>query len=260
MIHRYWLAQHGLAGTYIPMPVRPDDVGDLIRALPKLGMAGLNATVPHKHAALDAAEVVDHLAKRIGAANTLVVRDGQVHATNTDAEGFVENIRHAQPDTDFSRGPAVVLGAGGAARAVLVGLLDAGVPEIILTNRSHDRAETLATDLSDGRMKVAEWEMRHDVLADASLLVNTTSLGMTGHAPLDLDLDRLPTNALVNDIVYAPLETDLLAQARTRGNPVVDGLGMLLYQAVAGFEAWFGVRPQVSDELRQMVINDLEGS
>lgn len=260
MIHRHWLKQHGLAGTYIPLPVRPEDAVEIIRALPRLGFAGLNVTVPHKHTALEAADKVDDVAGRIGAANTLVVREGKVHATNTDAEGFIENLRQGAPDVDFSAGKAVVLGAGGAARAVLVGLLDAGVPQIVLLNRTRERAEELAAQAGAGRTIVVDWNNRMEALAGASFLVNTTSLGMVGHAPLDLTLDALPPDALVNDIVYAPLETDLLAAARARGNIVIDGLGMLLHQAVAGFEAWFGTRPSVTDDLRRLVIADLEGS
>ena len=259
LIHGYWLQQYAIAGTYIPLPVRPEDAASVIRALPMLGLAGANVTVPHKREALSSADVADDVARRIGAANTLVVTDGRVHATNTDAEGFIENLKQGVPGLDFGRGPAVIFGAGGAARAVIVGLLDAGVPRITLLNRTRDRAESLAAELGGGSIAVADWVDRNHALADCTLLVNTTSLGMTGHGPLDIVLDNLPADALVNDIVYAPLETELLAQARMRGNPVVDGLGMLLHQAVAGFEVWFGVRPSVTEELRRLVIADLEG-
>lgn len=260
MIHGYWLAKYGVRGTYIPLPVRPEDAADIIRALPASALAGFNVTVPHKQAALASADEADDLARRIGAANTLVVRDGRVHATNTDAEGFIQNLREGHKGIDLARGPAIVLGAGGAARAVLVGLLDAGVPSITLINRTKERADQLADELGGDRSSVVSWDDRAGALAGAALLVNTTSLGMSGHAPLDIPLDRLPADAVVNDIVYAPLETELLATARARGNPVVDGLGMLLHQAVPGFEAWFGMRPEVTEDLRRLVIADLEGA
>lgn len=283
MIHGYWLEKHGIAGSYGLLPVTPEDAVAAIRALPEQGYAGCNCTVPHKHAALGAADVVDGLARRIGAANTIVVRDGVIHATNTDAEGFMQNlvqgangllrekfIADAQgaghagflvsaPELRLDAGPAVVLGAGGAARAVLVALLDAGVPTIRLINRTKARAEELATELGQGKVEVVGWEEREAALAAAALLVNTTSMGMQGQEPLMLRLDDLPTDALVNDIVYAPLETGLLAAARARGNMAVDGLGMLLHQAVPGFEAWFGVRPAVTAELRALIVKDLGG-
>lgn len=283
LIHGYWLKWHGIAGSYIPLPVRPEDAVTAIRALPKLGFAGVNCTVPHKHSALQAADMVDDTARRIGAANTLVVRDGAIQATNTDAEGFMENIRVAAkallrerflrdaqgaahmgflvgaPEFGFDAGPAVVLGAGGAARAVLVALLDAGVSAIRLANRTRARADDLAAELGQGRVAVVDWKEREAALAGANLLVNTTSMGMHGQEPLALRLDDLPELALVNDIVYVPLETDLLAAARRRGNLAVDGLGMLLYQAVPGFEAWFGVRPEVTADLRDIIVRDLGG-
>ncbi len=283
MIHGYWLKQHGIAGEYGLLPVKPEDAVAAIRALPSRGYAGCNCTVPHKHAALEAADTVDALARRIGAANTIVVRGGAIHATNTDAEGFLQNlvqganarlrekfVEDAQgaghagflisaPTLRFEAGPAVVLGAGGAARAVLVALLDAGVPRIRLANRTKARADELAAELGQGRIDVVGWDEREAALAGAALLVNTTSMGMQGQEPLALRLDELPPEALVNDIVYVPLETGLLASARARGNLAVDGLGMLLYQAVPGFEAWFGVRPEVTPALRDLIVRDLGG-
>jgi shikimate dehydrogenase len=260
LIHGHWLKQHGISGYYVPLPVRPEEAGEAIRALPKLGFAGANCTVPHKHAALEAADTVDDLARRIGAANTLIVREDAIHATNTDAEGFLKNLQAgAGRKLDLSR-PAVVLGAGGAARAVLVALLDAGVPEIRLANRTAARAERLAGELGIGKVTPVTWDERNACLSGASLLVNTTSMGMTGQPPLDIALDDLPADAVVNDIVYAPLETGLLAAARARGNIAVDGLGMLLHQAVPGFEAWFGVRPEVTTALRDLIVRDLEAS
>ncbi|MEN3975349.1 shikimate dehydrogenase [Emcibacter sp. SYSU 3D8] len=283
LIHGYWLELYGIAGSYGLLPVRPEEAVAAIRALPGQGYAGCNCTVPHKHAALEAADVVDDLARRIGAANTLVVRDGAIHATNTDAEGFLANLTagansalraqftedsrgagHAgflvqAPELRLEAGPAVVLGAGGAARAVLVALLDAGVPQIRLANRTRGRAEELAGVLGQGKVEVVAWDEREAALAGAALLVNTTSMGMQGQQPLELRLDDLPPDALVNDIVYVPLETDLLAAARARGNLVVDGLGMLLHQAAPGFEAWFGVRPEVTPALRNLIVSDLGG-
>ncbi len=283
LIHGYWLRRHRIDGSYEKLPVRPEDAVAAIRALPSRGYAGCNCTVPHKIAALEAADEVDGLARRIGAANTIVVRGGVIQATNTDAEGFLQNLvqgansllrekfvadtrgaGHAgflvsAPELRLDAGPAVVLGAGGAARAVLVALLDAGVPAIRLANRTRARAEELAAELGQGRVEVVGWDEREAALAGAALLVNTTSMGMQGQEPLLLRLDDLPAEALVNDIVYVPLETDLLAAARARGNLAVDGLGMLLHQAVPGFEAWFGVRPEVTPELRAIIVNDLGG-
>jgi len=283
MIHGYWLKKHGIDGSYGLLPVRPENAVAAIRALPDQGYAGCNCTVPHKHAALLAADVVDDLARRIGAANTIVVRGGVIHATNTDAEGFLQNLvqganallrekfiastqgaGHAgflvsAPEFRFDAGPAVVLGAGGAARAVLVALLDVGVPHIRLANRTRTRANELAAELGHGKVEIVGWDERETALAGAALLVNTTSMGMQGQEPLVLRLDDLPETALVNDIVYVPLETDLLAAARARGNLAVDGLGMLLHQAVPGFEAWFGVRPAVTPELRNIIVRDLGG-
>jgi shikimate dehydrogenase len=253
LIHGYWLARHGIAGAYVPLPVQPGRVAVAVRGLPALGFAGANVTVPHKEAALAAADTADPLARRIGAANLLVVReDGGVAASNTDAYGFLANLRERCPAWRAAAGPAVVLGAGGSARAVVVSLLDAGVPEVRLLNRTRARAEELA-DTHDRRLVVQDWTAAPRALADAALLVNTTTLGMAGQAPLELDLAALPLAAAVADLVYVPLATTLLAAARARGHPVADGLGMLLHQAVPSFEAWFGVRPEVTAELRAMV-------
>lgn len=250
-LHGYWLEKLGIDGAYVPLPVRPSDFASVFRALPKMGFVGANVTVPHKEQALILADQVEPLAKRIGAVNTLVVReDGVIVGLNTDASGFMRNLRMGSPWRPDS-GPAVVLGAGGAARAVVGALADAGVPEIRLVNRSRERAEKLAADIG-GPIKVQAWD-RPD-LTGAGLLVNTTSLGMTGQPPLDIDLSALPRNAVVNDIVYAPLMTDLLLRAQARGNPVVDGLGMLLWQAVRGFTLWFGQKPEVTAELRDFVL------
>jgi shikimate dehydrogenase len=258
-LHGFWLQQHGIDGAYLPLAVKPEDFEAVIRALPRMGFRGANVTVPHKEAALALADHVDPLARRIGAVNTLVVRDdGSLEGRNTDAFGFIENLRQGCPGFSAARGPAVVLGAGGAARAVVAALQDDGCPEIRLLNRSRERAEALKADLETvvmpgGNITVLPWDSRAAALNDAALLVNTTSLGMTGQPPLEISLAALPTDALVTDIVYAPLLTDLLRAAQSRGNPIVDGLGMLLHQARPGFEAWFGVSPKVTDELRTFV-------
>ncbi len=252
-LHGFWLAHHKIDGVYIPLPVMPEHFERAVRALPLLGFAGANVTVPHKQAALRAADTVDPLAKRIGAVNTLVVgADGSLAGSNTDAFGFIENLRHGAPGFSAARGPAVLLGAGGAARAVAVALLEDGAPELRLVNRSVARARDLAAEIG-GPITVVEWNKRADALAGAALLVNTTTLGMVDQPPLEVDLGPLPAAALVTDLVYAPLRTDLLERAARRGNPTVDGLGMLLHQARPGFAAWFGAMPKVTPELRRFV-------
>jgi shikimate dehydrogenase len=256
-LHGHWLRRHGIAGAYVPLPVRPDLVAAAVRGLAALGFAGCNVTVPHKEAVLAAVDRADPLARRIGAVNLVVVQpDGSLSGSNTDAYGFLANLRHMRPGWRADAGPAVVLGAGGSARAVVASLLDEGAPEIRLLNRTRARAEDLADGL-EGRLRVLDWDRPAAALADAALLVNTTSLGMQGQPPLDLELAALPAAAVVTDLVYVPLETPLLAAARARGNPVVDGLGMLLHQAVPSFEAWFGVRPEVTAELRAAVAGTL---
>lgn len=257
-LHGYWLEQHGINGAYLPLPVRPEDFADVVRVLPRLGFAGANVTLPHKEAAFAAADSRDETAERIGAVNTLVFgEDGSIRASNTDAYGFTENLAEGAAGCDWAGGPAVVLGAGGAARAVLVALDEAGVPEIRLTNRTRAKAEALANQATG--VTVVDWRARSEALDGAALLVNTTSLGMAAQPALDLPLDPLPAAAVVTDLVYAPLETPLLAAARARGNPAVDGLGMLLHQARPGFRAWFGVDPQVDEGLRRFVAADLIG-
>ncbi|MEQ9169853.1 MAG: shikimate dehydrogenase [Rhodospirillales bacterium] len=257
VLHGHWLDSLGIDGAYVPLPVAPENFAEALRALAKLGFRGVNVTVPHKEAALAAVDDADALARRIGAVNTVIVGDdGRLTGTNTDGFGFLENLKEGVPGWNPAAGPAVVLGAGGAARAVVVALIDAGVPDIKLTNRTRDRAARMARDLG-GPVTVHDWEDRPSVLAGANLLVNTTTQGMTGKDPLEISLDALPGAALVNDIVYAPLETGLLAAARARGNPVVDGLGMLLHQARPGFEAWFGAAPQVTPDLRARILAHL---
>jgi shikimate dehydrogenase len=261
LLHGFWLDETGVDGAYLPLPVRPEDIERALRALPVLGFRGCNLTIPHKQAALAVADRVDPLARRIGAANTIVVApDGSLDASNTDAYGFCENLRETVPDWDPDAGPAVILGAGGSARAVAAALADAGVGEIRVVNRTRSRAETVAGDLSTAaaRISIHSWDEAAAVQDGAGLLVNTTSLGMTGQPPLELDLSPLPRAAPVVDIVYVPLETGLLAAARRRGHPVVDGLGMLLHQGRPGFEAWFGAEVRVTVELRAAVLKTLE--
>jgi shikimate dehydrogenase len=253
-LHGYWLRAYDIDGAYIPLPVRPEQFTAALRALPMLGFAGVNVTVPHKEAALKAVDRSDPAARRIGAVNTIVAApDGTLDGSNSDGFGFMENLRAGVPDWSPKTGPAVILGAGGAARAVAVALLDGGVPEIRIVNRTIARAERLSDDIG-GPFRVYGWADRDSALGGAALLVNTTTLGMSGQPALELGLDRLPTTAVVNDIVYSPLETALLAAAKARGNPIVDGLGMLLHQARPGFAAWFGVEPAVTPELRRFVL------
>ena len=253
-LHGYWLAEHGIDGAYLPLAVPPDALGEVLKALPRMGFRGANLTLPHKEAALVAADRATPEARRIGAANTLVFDDaGRIEARNTDGFGFLESLREGAPGWRAAAGPAVVVGAGGAARAILVALADAGAPEIRLVNRTKERAEHLRQEFG-GPIRVWGWARRAEALEEAALLVNSTTQGMAGSPPLDLALDRLPASAVVNDIVYAPLATPLLEAARARGNRVVDGLGMLLHQARPGFAAWFGVEPKVTPALREFVI------
>ena len=252
-IHGHWIAQYGLNGAYVQLPVQPAQLEQALRALPVLGFAGCNLTIPHKVAALSVLDEVDALAQRIGAVNTVVVLpDGRLRGTNTDAFGYIESLREAQPAWRASAGPAVVLGAGGAARAVVCALLDAGSPLVRLCNRSLANAQGLAQEFGP-QVQACEWATRSAVLADANLLVNTTNLGMHGQEALDISLEALPVQALVSDIVYVPRITPLLAAAAARGNPCAEGLGMLLHQARAGFAAWFGRMPEMSAGLRQAV-------
>jgi shikimate dehydrogenase len=252
-LHNFWLQQYGLAGTYVPLEIKQDQLEQALRALPVLNFAGCNLTIPHKEAALRLVDSLDPIARRIGAVNTIVVgADRELEGRNTDAYGFISSVCDAHPDWHAGDGPIVVLGAGGGARAVLTALIEAGAQEIWLANRSLGRAEALAQEFGPP-IAICEWSKRHEALDHAAMLVNTTSLGMLGQPPLDIVLQALPPTAIVCDIVYVPLETPLLASARRRGNPTVDGLGMLLHQARPAFEAWFGVLPEVSPALRTMM-------
>lgn len=253
-VHGYWLRKYGLKGHYIPMDIEPDKLADLLPRLADLGFVGANVTIPHKEKVMEIADLITDRATLIGAANTLIFRkDGRIHADNTDGYGFIENIRQAVPNWNPRTGPAVVFGAGGASRAVLATLLDVGVPQILLTNRTRIRAEKLKEDFGN-RIQVVEWVQAGNVLEDADLVVNTTSLGMTGKPEMRVPLDGLKPGAVVNDLVYSPLKTRLLATAEESGCRVVDGLGMLLHQAVPGFERWFGKRPVVDDAVRAAVL------
>lgn len=253
-VHGYWLRKYGLKGHYIPMDIEPDKLADLLPRLADLGFVGANVTIPHKEKVMEIADLITDRATLIGAANTLIFRkDGRIHADNTDGYGFIENIRQAVPDWNPRTGPAVVFGAGGASRAVLATLLDVGVPQILLTNRTRIRAEKLKEDFGN-RIQIVEWVQAGNVLEDADLVVNTTSLGMTGKPEMRVPLDGLKPGAVVNDLVYSPLKTRLLATAEESGCRVVDGLGMLLHQAVPGFERWFGKRPVVDDAVRAAVL------
>ncbi|KLN60874.1 shikimate dehydrogenase [Kiloniella spongiae] len=266
-LHGYWLENMGIDGAYLPLAIEPDNFEDALRGLMYSGFSGVNVTVPHKEAALNFCDEVDPLAKRIGAVNTIVFKDGRSYGSNTDAFGFIENLKQGTENIDFSLdfsgAKTIVLGAGGASRGVIVALQDAGVQNIILVNRTRERAEVLAADLSsgaDGMITVADWDDRNDVLNDCDLLVNTTSLGMAGQPPLELSLDKLPKSCVVTDIVYAPLITPLLGMAEENGNKTVDGLGMLLHQARPGFEAWFGGKPKVTEDLRTFVLGKRDNS
>jgi len=252
------LSWYGIDGAYVPLPVCPDMVEQALRALPALGLVGANVTVPHKEVAFRVCDSLTDRARRLHAVNTLVVQaDGTLHGDSTDGYGFLENLQQGAPDWDPTAGPAVVLGAGGAARAVCGALLDAGAPRIHVLNRTVGRAQALVNDLDDrDAMTAGALDDAGHAFLDATLLVNTTSLGMTGQPPLPVDLSALPRSAVVNDLVYAPLETAFLAAARARGNPVVDGLGMLLHQGRPGFQAWFGVDPEVTPALREAVLRD----
>ena len=257
-LHGHWFERYGIDGVYVPLPVRPDDVELAFRALPRLGFRGWNVTVPHKEAAARLVDETDPAARRIGAVNTvLVLEDGRTRGLNTDGAGFLANLRQQAPSWQAALGPAVVLGAGGSARAVATTLLDAAVPRVTLVNRTAARAEQLAAELADlGSIQTVGWDMAEQALADAALLVNCTSLGMTGQPPRELALRPLSESAVVADLVYAPLETELLADAARRGNPTVEGLGMLLHQAVPGFSHWGGRVPEVDDALRSAVLQD----
>ena len=252
-LHRHWLGRHGLAGDYVALEVAEEDLSTVLRVLPRAGFRGVNVTIPHKRAALEIAEEATERARRIGAANLLVFEEGRILADNTDGEGFVASLRQGAPGWDPAAGPATVLGAGGAARAVIVALLDEGVPEVILANRTRATAEALGAEFGE-RLRVVDWREAGNAVEEGALVVNTTSLGMAGKPGLRVPLDGLREGQVVTDLVYAPLETRLLREARAAGAVAGDGLGMLLHPAVPAFERWFGVRPEVDEALRAAVL------
>ena len=253
VIHNHWLAKHGIAGRYVLFAVPPEKLDAAVRGIAALGLRGCNVTTPHKQAIFPLLDRVDDLARRIGAVNTVVVeKDGTLTGFNNDGNGFIQSLRDIDPTWRPDSGPIVVLGAGGAARAVVASLAAQGAKEIRLTNRTLDKAQEIA-DAVGSIVKVLPWEQRADALDGAALLANATSLGMAGKPALDIALDRLPRHALVGDLIYIPPETPLLAAARARGNVTVNGLGLLLNQARPAFNAWFGVMPEITPELRQAI-------
>lgn len=253
-LHQHWLRRYGILGHYIPMDVRADDLEVVLTTLPKMGFIGVNVTIPHKEHVLSLADVVTDSAALIGSANTLTFRpDGKLYADNTDGFGFMENLKQGAPGWNPSLGPAAVIGAGGAARAVISALIEAGVPEIRLSNRTKNRAEALQREFGN-KVVVYDWVQAGNALEDAVLVVNASSLGMQGKPDMRVPLDALSNRAVVTDLVYTPLETPLLSHAKSIGCITVDGLGMLLHQAAPGFERWFGKRPDVDEELRQVLL------
>lgn len=253
-LHGHWLRHYGIAGHYVPLEVTPDDLPTVLATMPKMGFVGANVTIPHKEAVVALAHRVSDRADLIGAANTLVFGEGgMVYADNTDSYGFTENIRQLLPDWDPSQAPCAVFGAGGASRAVIAALIDLGAPEVRLVNRTMARAESLEEQFGPPVIALP-WENTRTALDGCGTVVNTTSLGMVGQPSFDLDLSALPTGAVATDLVYTPLETPFLKAAAAAGALTVDGLGMLIHQAVPGFERWFGVRPATDDAARAAVL------
>lgn len=257
MLHNYWLEAHGLKGRYVPLAIAPEGLAAALKALKPLGFSGCNLTIPHKQAAMAVVDELDNASQKIGAISCVTVReDGTLAGSNNDWIGFVRNLKEAKPDWRASAGAAVVLGAGGASRAVCYGLLQEGATEIRLVNRDLARAKILATEFGSA-IKAYAWDERHALLEGAALLVNTTSLGMVGQPALELDLARLPAAALVSDVIYIPLETALLKAAKARGHETVNGLGMLLHQGPLAWKHWFGFEPAVTPELRALLERDI---
>jgi shikimate dehydrogenase len=260
LLHNYWFQHHHLAGTYVPLAIPPARLEAALRAMSPLGFAGCNLTLPHKQEAMKWMDEVDTVAKSIGAVSCVVVRpDGALAGTNNDCYGFIRSIREEQPGWRAGAGAGVVIGAGGGARAVCYALAEAGAKEIRLVNRTFERAKKIAEDFG-GPIKALPWELRHEVLEGATIVVNTTSQGMIGQSPLDLKLDRLPARALAMDIIYIPLETPFLTAARKQGNPTINGLGMLMHQGRPAWRAWFGVDPVVTAELRATMEKSIRGN
>lgn len=254
-LHGFWLRRYGIKGHYIPMDVAQADLKETLSFLPKIGFVGLNVTIPHKEEVLKLADIITDRAALIGAANTLIFRaDGRIHADNTDGSGFMANLRQNAPNWLPNAGPAAVFGAGGAARAVIAALIEVGVPEIRVANRTRPRAEALRADFG-AKLTVYDWVHAPNMLEGAATVINTTSLGMSGKPDFRVPLDGLERGALVTDLVYNPLKTQFLLEAESKGCTIVDGLGMLLHQAAPGFERWFGRRPEVDDATRAAVLS-----
>lgn len=254
-LHGYWLRRYGIKGHYIPMDIAPVDLAEALRMLPTLGFVGVNITLPHKEAVLQIADIITDRAALIGAANTLIFRkDGKIHADNTDGTGFIANLRQHAPQWNAAAGPAAVLGAGGAARAVVASLIEAGVPEIRIANRTRPRAEALRSDFG-AKITVQEWVQAAHMIEDCTTVVNTTALGMVGKPDFRISMEFLSPRAVATDLVYNPVKTQFLVAAEAQGATVVDGLGMLLHQAVPGFERWFGQRPEVDQPTRDAVLS-----
>lgn len=251
LIHNYWIKKYGLSGEYGAFDIRPENLEEGLSRLAREGYSGFNLTLPHKERALAICDEADATARAVGAVNTIAVRDKKLYGMNTDVFGFTEHIEEGRAGFDFTAGPAVLLGAGGAAKAVLQGLIQQKAPEIWILNRTREKAEEMAFGRPNAY--VFDWNKREDILSDANILVNATSLGLEGKEKLEIDLKNLNPGALVNDIVYVPLYTELLKQAQARGNPVVTGIGMLLHQARPAFRSWFGVMPDVDADLLRLV-------
>ncbi|MCP3972493.1 MAG: shikimate dehydrogenase [Rhodobacteraceae bacterium] len=253
-LHGHWLNRYGINGFYIPMDIAQSQLGEILKVLPKMGFVGVNVTIPHKETVLELADLVTDRAALIGAANTLIFRrDGKLHADNTDGYGFVENLRQNAPSWKPKAGPAAVIGSGGAARAIVASLLEIGVPEIRISNRTRNRVDALRTEFG-AKVSVYEWVQAGNMMENAVTVVNTSSLGMVGKPDFRVPLDGLSPKAVVNDLVYTPLQTTFLQHAAEIGCTTVDGLGMLLHQGAPGFERWFGKRPEVDDDLRQVML------
>lgn len=259
LIHGYWLRQHGIAGSYEKVAVKPESAADFLRKLAANGFAGCNVTVPLKEIAFQTADEKDSSAVAVGAANTIWLEHGRIAAANTDTYGFMTHLSLSVPDWRERDKPVVVLGAGGAARAIVFGFLQAGVEQVLVANRTRERAEEVAAHFGP-RVCAIDWATRSQAAGTAGVIVNTTTIGMKGEGDLGLDFGIMDERAVVADIVYVPLETALLAAARKAGLRTVDGLGMLLHQAAPGFEKWFGVRPRVTDELRALIVRDIEAA
>lgn len=257
LMHNHWFAQEKLKGVYVPLAIQPANLESALRGLHALGFSGCNLTIPHKQQALKIVDEIDAVALKMGAISCVAVKeDGRLVGNNNDAAGFVRNIKEFQPTWQAHQGPIVVVGAGGGSRAVCQGLIQEGATEIRLVNRHLERAQMIKADLG-GPIQVHAWSDRADLMEGASMVVNTTSQGMVGQTPLDIQLEKLPVTALATDIVYTPLETPFLAQARMRGNPTLNGLGMLLHQGPLGWKAWFGIEPKVTPELRLLLEQSL---